>query len=313
MTISVREQALFVRQETTFGTYLAPAGTDVVQVSALKPNPAENLRWIDREIIRGSLNPEQGVYGGALFGFEFDVELKGSGAAGTAPRYGRLLRACGLQETIVASTSVTYRPLSTLASHEGVSIGYRAGGVYRTVRGCRGTFSLTAGAGQTGKLSFKMVGHINSEADAAAPTPTFETTRPPPFLSAAFAVGGFTTPIAELTLDVSNTVSISPDPNSADGYGDVRVTARKSAGKFNPEAKLIATKDWVGLFRAGTSQAIATGVIGPTAGNRWALNVPLAYFMNVPFGDREELLTHEIEFGAAESAALDDDWSLQLT
>lgn len=313
MTISVREQALFAKLESTFGTFNTPVGTDVLQVMNLKPNPAENLRWISREIIRSSLNDEQGLYGGALMGFEFDVELKGSGAAGTAPRFGPLLQACGLQETIVASTSVTYRPISTLTSHKGVSIGYKAGGVYRTAKGCRGNVSMTLAAGMPAKLSFKMVGQINTEADAAAPSPTFETTRPPPFLSAAFSIGAFACPIAELSLDLANTVAISPDPNSANGYGEVRVTARKTAGKVNPEAKLIATKDYVGIFRANTLQAMVTGTIGGTAGNRWALNIPNAYFMNVPFGERDQLLTHEIEFGAAESASLDDEFNLVLT
>lgn len=311
--ISVRQQGIFAKLESTFGTFATPAGTDVIQVANLKANPAENLRWIEREIIRSSLNPEQGVYGGALFGFEFDVELKGSGTAGTAPRLGRLLRACGMQETVVAVTSVTYRPLSTLSSHEGVSIGYQAGGVYRTAKGCRGTFSLAAGAGQTGKLSFKLVGHINTEADAAAPTPTVETTRPPAFLGAAFQVGGYTAAIEQITFDIANTIAMAPDPNGTDGYGEVRVTARKSAGKFNPEAQLIATKDWVGLFRAGTQQAIQTGAIGPTAGNKWALTMGQAYFTNVPYGEREALLTHEIEYGAAETASLDDEVSLQFT
>lgn len=314
MTISIREQALYAKLESTFGTFNTPVSTDALQVMNLKPNPAENLRWITREVIRASLGEDQGLYGGALMGFDFDVELKGSGTAGTAPRFGPLLQACGLQETIVGGTSVTYRPFSTIASHKGVSIGYKAGGVYRTAKGCRGNVSMTLAAGMPGKLSFKMVGHINTEADAAAPAlSSLEATRPPPFLSAGFTIGAFSCPIAELSLDLGNTVAISPDPNSSDGYGEVRVTARKLAGKVNPEAKLIATKDYVGIFRTNTTQTINTGTIGGTAGNRWALQIGTAYFMNVPFGDRDALLTHEIEFGAAETSSGDDEFTLTLT
>ncbi|MCK7495178.1 MAG: hypothetical protein MZW92_31855 [Comamonadaceae bacterium] len=40
----------------------------------------------------------------------FDVEIKGSGAAGTAPELGVLLKGCGFGETVVAVTSVTYAP-----------------------------------------------------------------------------------------------------------------------------------------------------------------------------------------------------------
>src|SRR5690348_13502456 len=44
---------------------------------------------------------------------EFDVEMAGSGAAGTAPKWGPLIRACSFAETIVASTSVAYNPISS--------------------------------------------------------------------------------------------------------------------------------------------------------------------------------------------------------
>jgi hypothetical protein len=249
MSISVKNQQLFARQETTYGVYLAPAGADALQVFNLKYNPHEDLRAIEREIIRSSLNSEATLYGGALGGVEFDMELKGSGTAGTAPRFGRLLRACGFQETVVPATSVTYRPQSSLAAHEGVSMSFAYGGVLRTLRGCRGTVSLTVPTGMPGKLSFKMKGHINTDADAAPPAATYETTRPPAFLSATFTVGAYSCPIAELSIDPSNNVVPGQDPNTSSGYGDVRITNRKTKGKINPEAKLIATKDWIGIFR----------------------------------------------------------------
>ena len=40
----------------------------------------------------------------------FEVEMAGSGTAGTAPAFGPLLKACGNSETIVTDTSVTYAP-----------------------------------------------------------------------------------------------------------------------------------------------------------------------------------------------------------
>jgi hypothetical protein len=44
---------------------------------------------------------------------EFDVDLVGSGTAGTAPAWGPLIQACAFAEVIVASTSVTYNPVSS--------------------------------------------------------------------------------------------------------------------------------------------------------------------------------------------------------
>lgn len=312
MTISVREQALYAAVEATPGVAETLAGSDVLQVSNLQPNPTENIRMLDRTIIRGSLNPEQSVYGGSLFGVTFDMELKGSGTAGTAPRLGRLLRACGMDETIVAATSVTYTPSSDMANHDSVTIGYRDGPNFRVLKGCRGNVSLNLTAGQYGVLSFTMVGHIESEAEDSAPEPSIESTVPRAFIGASFSIGGTAVPIEALTLDLSNTVSITPDPNSADGYGPVRVTARNTQGTVNPEAQSINTKDFIGLLRSGTTQAIQTGTIGSVEGNRFAIAIPKAYFREIGFGEREAMLTNEITFGCREDSG-DDEISIQLT
>lgn len=313
MPISVREQAIYVQLEASSGVAETLASNDAILIEDLRFNPAESLRLIERNVINASLNPRKAIYGGALLGFQFAVELKGSGSAGVAPQaLGDLLQACGMSETVVASTSVTYKPLSDLSLHKSVTIGLRQGGNYRIAKGCRGTVSFTFNAGEIVKANFNMVGKIESESAAAAPAPSFEAGTPPPFLNAAFTIAGTEFPIAVLTLDLANTLSIAPDPNEPDGFGAIRITARATRGTIDPEEQLISTKDFVGTLRTGTSQAIATGVIGSTAGNRFALTVPLAYFRNVQYADREELIVTSIEFGAEDTDGTNE-FSLQFT
>lgn len=313
MGISVREQAIYAAVEATAGTAETLVGADVVQVQNLTFNPAEQVRMIEREIIRSSLNPEQAVYGGSLMSFQFDVEMKGSGAAGTAPRLGALLQACGMDETVVASTSVTYNPLSDLSAHVTCTIGYKEGGNYRQAKGCMGTVSIACVAGEYAKLTFNMTGKIESEAVAAAPTASFESTVPPAFLGATFVIGAFAAPVESVNLDMQNTVTPGIDPNNADGFSTfVRITARNTVGTVNPEKELISAKDYVAELRAGTSQAIQTGVIGGTGGNQWALAMPTCYFREAGGGDRDELMTWELGFGATDTDGTDD-MSLQFT
>jgi hypothetical protein len=315
MPISTRNRGLFAALESEYGgEYFegqALVGADALQVMELSPNPIENLRMLEREIIRDSFQPEQAVYGGSLFGFSFQAELKGSGAAGTAPRIGRLLRACGLKEVIVPATSVTYSPESDIDEHGSLTIGFREGANWRVIVGCRGNVALNLAAGSYGRLNFTFVGHIYSEAEAAPPAASFETTLPPAFLSAAFAIGAYAAPIESMTLDLSNTMSISPDPNSDDGYGEIRVTARNTQGTVNPEAEDISTKNYINELRGGTQQEIKTGVIG-SAGNRWALTVPKAYWRSLAYADREALLTFDGGFGCVETVA-DDEFNLAFT
>jgi hypothetical protein len=310
---SVKEQGIFVKLEAVYGTAETLVGADALLISNLSANPVADVRMIERDVIASSLNPKKAIYGGSLFELSFDVEIAGSGTAGTPPQaLGALLQACGMDETIVASTSVTYTPSSDLSSHAGVTIGFREGANYRIIKGARGNVSLNATTGEYGKLSFTMKGRIESETETSAPTPTFPTVDPYPFLGATFSVGGYAAVINALTFDVSNTIAVAPNPNNADGFGEIRITARRPNGTFDPEATAIGTKDWVGTLRNGTNQAIQTGVIGDTGGNQWALSIPYGYFRNISYGDREQLLTHSIEFAAADTDG-SDDFSLQFT
>lgn len=312
MGISTRNRIIFVEVEATYDSAETLVGADAVQVSNLQFNPAEQARMIPREIIRDSLQPEQEVYAGSLMGFQFDVELKGSGSAGTAPRFGDLLRACGCSETVVDATSVTYEPDSDLSAHEGVTIGYKEGANYRIAKGCRGTFSINLEAGKYGVITFTMIGHISAESETAAPTASYEATVPPAFLNASVDIDGFTPKIQSMTMDIQNEYVPSEDPNQATGFGEIYITGRNTQGTINPEAEDISDNDYVADFRAGNQLTLATGTIGGTAGNRWALNFPKIYYKNVQQADRNALLTWDLTYGCVVDSG-DDEFSLVLT
>jgi len=242
MAISVREQCIYVELEAAAGSAETLVAADAILVEDLRFNPAESLRMIDRNVINSSLNPRKSVYGGALLGFQFSVELKGSGSAGVASQgVGDLLQACAMSETVVGSTSVTYAPLSDLSLHKSVTIGLKQGGNYRQARGCRGTVSIAFKCGEIVRMNFNMIGKIVSEAAAAAPTPTFESTIPPAFLNVATTIATVEFPFETLNFDVANTIAIAPDPNETDGFQLPRITARKSSG-----TKTTRTWTWSG-------------------------------------------------------------------
>lgn len=313
MTIAARQQAIWAKIESAYNTDPTPAGDDFVEVENLQPNPAESARLIERNLIQSSLAPRRPQYGGSLFGFTFDVEVKGSGSAGTAPRIGALLRACGLAETVAAGVSVTYEPSSDVANHDSVTIYYKEGPNLRKVTGCRGTVTFNLEPGQRIMASFTMMGHINQESQTSAPAQTAESTLPPPFLGASFQADSFSVPISALAVDLSNTMGIAPDPNASDGFGEIRVTARAIQGSFDPEAQGIATKDFIGQFRSATAFAIQTGVLGSAAGNRVAFSMPECQYTNVGYGEREALLTYDLSYGAYPTSSGDDDLAIQFT
>ena len=313
MTFAIKQEALWAAIEATYNVEEAIAATDVLEVENLQANPTESIRIIERNIVRSSLAPQVIQYGGSLFGFSFDVEYKGGGTAGTPSRMSRLLRACGMKETIVASTSVTHEPESDTALHDSLTFFYREGPNMRKVTGARGNAVLNVDAGGRFMFSLTFMGHISDELVEAAPAETPETTAPPVFRGATFTAKAITTVIGKLSVDLGNTMSIAPDPNSADSFGEIRIGARKVAGSFDPEAHSIAVHDFIGDLRAATEFALATGVLGTVAGNQISVSLPRCQYVNIAPGDREALRIYEATFGAFPTSAGDDDVAFQQT
>ena len=237
-------------------------------------------------------------------------EVKGSGAAGTAPEYGPLLRACGLDEAIVASTSVTYAPVS--AALESCTIYYFEEGKRYIITGCRGNAEFNFETGSVPMVTFTMTGHRSDPTDNAAPTPTYDATDPEALINIPFTVGGSTFAINSFSMDCGNVVAQPPSLAATDGYGEVFVTSRDPGGTMDPEAVLVATDSIVADFTAGTEAAISLGAVGATAGNIVDLDIAKAYYVDVAPGDREGIRTNEINYKAAITTG-DDEFSLVLT
>ena len=306
-----RRNVLLAKDESTYNTDPTPsAANDAVLVENLAWGPV-NQRMIAREHGRTSLAPVQQIYGGTLWQITFDIRLKGSGTAGTAPEFGPLLKACGMSETIVASTSVTYEPASSSIGSCTIYV-YEDGKLY-PVTGCRGTFTFEAAAGDAAKLSFTMTGHLGTHSDAALPAPTLDATDPVAFLGASTSILGYSSPVFEmLSFDMQNNVIMPSSANATDGYGEILIEKRNVVGSINPEDVAKATKDWIGEWKAGTSGPLQTGVIGSTAGNRWQVSFPDAYYIDVLPGDREGIRTVDLNFKANEPSG-DDEVSIVLT
>lgn len=171
-----RKRLIQVKKESTYGTDSSPAGTDALLVRNLEITPIE-ADIVSRDLIRNYLGNSPQLLANTRVSITFQVELAGSGTAGTAPRYGALLQACGLSETIVASTSVTYAPVSS--SFSSATIYFNNDGIRHILTGCRGTFTLNGEVGQIPTIDFTMVGVYNAPTDTAQPTTTYSAQASP--------------------------------------------------------------------------------------------------------------------------------------
>ena len=181
-----RKGLIIAAKETTYGTDATPAGTDAIKVANINITPLQS-DVVSREIIRPFLgNPEQ-LLANQRVELSFDVELTGSGAAGTAPAFGILLQACGFLETVSAGVSVTYVPLS--ASFASATIYYFNDGIRHKLTGARGSFSLNAEVGQIPTLSFTFMGIYNAPGDVTPPSTTYNDQADPVIFKAGNTTG----------------------------------------------------------------------------------------------------------------------------
>lgn len=310
MSQLVKKSVVLAKIEATYNTDPVPtAALDAVKVENLSHGPA-NQKMVEQANVKNTLGKEKSLFATTLWQVSFDVLIKGSGAEGTAPEFGVLLRACGVGETIVPSTSVTYAPVST--GMESITLYvYEDGKLYK-ITGAVGNPALVGEGGGAGKLSFTFTGHKSGISDAALVAPTLDATEAPIIKSAGFTIGGFSAAISALNFDMGNQIAMPMDINSPDSYGEIQISDRDINGTIDPEDTLLATKDFISDWEAGTEMALGTGVIGGTAGNRYQITMPAVSYRDASLGEREGLRTIELPYGAHESAG-DDGVSLSFT
>jgi len=260
-----RKRTVLVKAESTYGTDSTPAGSDAVQVRNLEITPVES-EVLSRDLIRPYLGNSPQLIANTRVVVTFEVEYAGSGTAGTAPRYGSLLKACGFSETVVASTSVTYAPVS--ASFSSVTIYFSLDGVRHKVTGARGTFSLNLTANQIPVINFTMTGQYVAPTDTADPTPTYTNQAAPQIFNdtntTAFTVFSETDlPLQTCTLDVGNEVVYRELVNSDK---EVSIVNRAGNGSLTIEMPTLASHDFFADAVAGTTGNLSI-VHGTNAGN----------------------------------------------
>lgn len=311
----VIEEPIFAVIEASYGVIPAIAGSDAILVVGDAPDfdPLANVITSDRNAVRALTNANLAPrLAGAAPTFSFRTELKGSGTAGTAPRIGRLLRACGMVETVSAGVSVAYAPRANNTTYESIAIYHWKGGVRYGLAGGRGTFNIVGENAENLAIEFNFTFQSLVKSDTAQLTPTFETTSPLPFLASNFlTIGGDNPAFTSFGLDLQQENPIGRNANSATGVGSIRVGQRQIQVSLNPQKDTLATKDWLADVLAGTSRAL-TMELG-AAGNLVTVSTPKLIPTGLGFGETEGLRTEEMTFIAEDNAAVNDEFVLTFT
>jgi|ERR1051326_3327943 hypothetical protein len=199
------------------------------------------------------------------------VEGAGAGAAGTAPAYGPLLRACGLSETITAGVKVEYAPVS--ASQESITGYADESGALHKLTGARGNVSWLFPKDDIAQLQFDLCGRWNAPSAVALPSLTLTGFIDPLAINKVntptFTMDGFAAVLESLTVNLGNKVVPRDRPNAA----TVRLTDRMATGSVTFEDPGIGTKDFFALVY-GQTQFVMQLIHGTVAGNIIQLDMP---------------------------------------
>lgn len=307
-----RRQLLMVALEQTYATSAAPVGTEALLVLDPQLTPLD-ANVIEREIIDpafGRVRPA--ILAQRKLGLSFGVEAAGSGTAGTAPKYGPLLQACGLSLATVASTSNTYSPATPAT--DSVTLNHNWDGNKHEGTGARGTFELALTAGEIPRFNFTMTGIYVPPSDVTFPTPTYTNQATPLDVSAAntatVSVAGYSACMSEFTLSCNNTIEFF---DHAGCTKQARITDRMVEGSITIERPdLLATKDFYTLATTPTTGAISI-THGTTAGNRLVVSIPTANFLAPEPVDIRGVAGLRLPFTALHTGGTSDEFSLAFT
>ena len=292
-----KAKALLAKLESLYSVDPTPAGVDAVQTKNLSINPYTGntiSRDLDRETLGGqeqiNINPHVEV--------SFEVELAGSGTAGTAPAYGTLLRACGFVEDVQID-HVNYKPKSD--NFESVTLYYLqrndAGGFQQqSITGCRGSVSFSVDRSGIPIMSFTFLGFYQTPIDAADITIDRSAFIDPVYVSkdnTALTFGSYTAKASSFSVDVANSTSM----RSVTGARYVNIADRAPTGQTTIDAPALATKDFFSLVEShdGTTTEAVTLTHGTLAGNIVEITAPKVQFTGIQNTDSDGELAYQLD------------------
>lgn len=299
-------KALLFKVETTYGTDAAPTGTaDAVLLRDDVQMAPMTVMYAERNNAKAWFGHNQQLVAADYKTITFSVELAGSGTAGTAPVWGRILRCCGFAETVTAATKVDYDPVTT--NVPSATIYFHYDGKRHILRGARGSVRFELSKQQIPYAIFTFTGLKGGtpEADASMPSLTLTGWQQPLVVNNANTPSGTVivhgqtgAPLYSLSLDMQNQIVYRNLP----GVEDVQLVGRSPQGSVVIESPDIAVRNHFANIR---SAALAgTSVVhGTAAGNIVELAMPNSQITEPQYGNEDNVVTLGMTLRALPSGA----------
>lgn len=310
MALFWRNKTLLAKIETVYGTDPAPTGAaNAILATNVTLSPMEGTD-VSRELELPAFGAQPTIAAELHATLKFMVELQASGALGVAPAWGPLLRACAFAQVIVATTSVTYNPITN--AQESVTLYLNVDGTLFNLKGARGDVTLMLDAQGIPHLEFTFTGLFVQPAAQAKPTavlsgfidPTVATTANTP----VFTLDAFSPKVRSFKLAAGNQV----ERRFLIGSEEILITDHAEQIEFQIEAEALATWNPFALAVSGAPVAL-TMRHGTVAGKRVQANVPKMQIQRPQSLAVQQNVVEWALRGVPQQTAGNDQWTLVLT
>jgi hypothetical protein len=287
----IRNTFILVKTEVTYGTDSVPTGAaNAMLVSNVAfDTPVEEVN-VDRSLITGFMGNYEQLTASRSVPLGFDIELTGSGTAGTAPAWSAAMKASGWAEAVTASTRVDYTPVST--GFPSATVYVHDDGVLHKITGWRGTVTIRMNLNNIPVLSFQGRGLYNAPTAAANPVPVYTAFKQPQIptnansgmltfgathtaTGAPTLTGGTTYPSQGIEYTHSNTVEHEP----LIGSESVEITDRAPNASFMVDAAATEEVAFLAQVTSNTLQSVGF-THGTVVGQKVLLYMPSVQLIN---------------------------------
>jgi len=306
-----RKRSILAKAESSYGSDPTPTGSaNYVQVIDLNIEPIVSDE-VSRDLIRPYMGNYEVIPANTRVNVTFDVEMAGSGSAGTAPKYGAILKACGLSENITGGNTVTYAPVATPSDSVTLFVNYD--GIRHKVTGARGTFSINCEVNNIPRISFSLTGLFTAPTDTALPTVTVSNQASPLIFkngsTSNFSIFGFSAALQSWNLDFNNEVIYR---ELVGGTKEVLITDRRPSGTAVIENPSLSAHNFFTDY-TGTSTGTNTWLHGTAAGNRVTVSCPQTDLGQPTYEESDGITMLSLPFYATPTASANNEFSLVYT
>lgn len=319
----IANTVILAKIEATQYTDATPTGAaNAVLVANVQIN-ALDAQNIDRNVIQPYFGAGAQLVGPASKKVSFEVDLAGSGAAGTKPAYDDLMQACAFasnNDAALATPRWSYTPVSTAL--KSVTIYVYDDGVQHVFLGCMGSVEFALGIGDRPVLKFSFTGRDGGDTAVANPAATLTAYKVPLAVTnansgqatigtayaaagaswAAVLAGGTPYPgTGILSLNMNNALQFTP----LLGGDSVDITNRGPTGSIELDLTAAQEASFMTDVKANTLRALSMQH-GTVAGNRVALFMPAVQLTNPKKIDKNGRRLIGFDFRATTAAGNDE-------